>query len=58
MEKRVEPLEIKTTTDGMIDLTLEEITNDEAAVIRIHPDQVEQVIHPLSNRAETPGNIP
>ena len=26
MEKRVEPLEIKTTTDGMIDLTLGEIS--------------------------------
>ena len=46
MEKRAEPLEIKTTTGGMIDLIQERGFHDDEAVvvIRIHPDQVEQVI--------------
>ncbi len=45
VEPRVEPLMIRTTTDGMIDLIQESYFQDyEGAVIHIHPIQVEQTI--------------
>lgn len=57
MEKRVEPLKINTTTDGMIDLIQgDSFRDEEASVIRIHPYQVEQVIKCLKEaKAELKG---
>ena len=49
MEKHFEPLEIKPTTDGMIELIQGRNPHDEAVVIRISTDQVEQVIQSLKD---------
>jgi hypothetical protein len=53
VEPRVEPLVIKTTAEGMIDLIQESYFQDyEGAVIRIHPIQVEQAIQRLKDARE------
>lgn len=57
MEKRVEALEIKTTTDGAIDLIQGNgHHDDEPSVIRIPVDQVDLVIQWLKEaKAELSG---
>jgi hypothetical protein len=48
MFKRVGLLAIKTTPEGMIDLVqLGDFQDKGSAVIRIHPDQVEQALQGL-----------
>jgi hypothetical protein len=50
MDKRVEPLEIATTTDGAVDLIQSYRPNDEeAAVVRIPLHQIDLVIQWLKD---------
>lgn len=56
MEKRLEPLEIKTTNEGAIELIQDDFDQERIAVIRISPDQVDVVIDWLKQaKAELHG---
>lgn len=58
MEKKMEPLEVKTTTDGAIDIIqgFYGPGDEDAHVVRITPDQVETLVKWLKEaKAELVG---